>query len=114
MFLLFRSYFLRRIKDGFREGSSLQDPAKVQVELERARNLLDVLKRQVTVFRLIFDVHCGLWNDVETASFGNVQILCLWSLTLSVLYSPHQWGRGADAPLPPLMCFSEMAAELRG
>ena len=71
VFFLSRSYFLRRIKDGFREGSTLQDPAKVQVELERARNLLDVLKRQVIVFGFIFDTHRDLWNDVEVASFAN-------------------------------------------
>jgi len=45
----FRLYFLRRVKDGFRESRAIQDQAKINVEQEKAKDLLEVLKRQVVI-----------------------------------------------------------------
>ena len=47
-----RSYFLRRIKDGFREGKSLQNPDQIKIEQDKASNLLEILKRQVIMIQL--------------------------------------------------------------
>ena len=42
-----RSYFVRRIRDGFRESQHLSDQAKIETEVKFAEENMKVLKRQV-------------------------------------------------------------------
>jgi len=45
----YRLYFLRRVKDGFREGRALTDASKISGELDRAQRTLESLKRQAVI-----------------------------------------------------------------
>jgi len=45
----FRSYFLRRVKDGFYEGKELKNPEKIEKSLKRAHISLEMLRRQATI-----------------------------------------------------------------
>lgn len=47
-----REYFTRRVKDGFRENVKLTEPAKIEHVQQEARDLLDVLKRQVVIYNM--------------------------------------------------------------
>lgn len=49
---MYKTYALRRIKDGFRQNQSLTDPVMVNKLLEEARDSLAVIQRQVTVGNL--------------------------------------------------------------
>lgn len=49
---MYRTYTLRRIRDGFRQNQSLTDPVMVNKLLEEARDSLAVIQRQVTVGNL--------------------------------------------------------------
>lgn len=42
-----RLYFLRRIKDAFKENKNVADTAQIQALIGRAQENLDILKRQV-------------------------------------------------------------------
>ena len=45
----FRSYFVRRIKDGFYEGKELKNPEEVEKSLKKAHISLEMLRRQATI-----------------------------------------------------------------
>lgn len=45
--LTFRTYALRRVKDGFRENIAVDNPKALDVLLNQARESLAVIKRQV-------------------------------------------------------------------
>ena len=55
----FRSYFQRRIRDGFRSAPQLENTAEIEARLARARIDLDMLRRQATLGQL-FDPHIRL------------------------------------------------------
>ncbi|XP_012683407.2 LYR motif-containing protein 4 [Clupea harengus] len=45
----YRTYALRRVKDGFRENLAVDNPKTLDVLLNQARESLAVIKRQVTI-----------------------------------------------------------------
>jgi hypothetical protein len=49
----FRLYALRRIRDGFRAGKSLTDPAEIMEAVQKGEDNLEVIKRQVRFCALI-------------------------------------------------------------
>ena len=48
----YRSYALRRIKDGFRTNSKEVDPAKIENQVRYAQETLKIIKRQTIVGQL--------------------------------------------------------------
>lgn len=44
---IFRTYAIRRIRDGFKENKNLQEASKIQAELEFANKNLAIIHRQV-------------------------------------------------------------------
>ncbi|CAG5122291.1 unnamed protein product [Candidula unifasciata] len=48
----FRMYYLRRIKDAFKENKNVTDTAQVQTLTEKAKKNLDVLKRQALISQM--------------------------------------------------------------
>ncbi|KAI1888878.1 hypothetical protein AGOR_G00173300 [Albula goreensis] len=48
----YRTYALRRIRDGFRENQSVSDPKTVEVLLSQARDSLALIQRQVAIGQL--------------------------------------------------------------
>jgi hypothetical protein len=55
----FRSYFQRRIRDGFRSAPHLENTAEIEARFARARIDLAMLRRQATLGQL-FDPHIRL------------------------------------------------------
>lgn len=55
----FRTYFQRRIRDGFRSARQLDNTAEIEAGLARARIDLAMLRRQATLGQL-FDPHIRL------------------------------------------------------
>ncbi|XP_049621057.1 LYR motif-containing protein 4 [Suncus etruscus] len=48
----YRTYALRRVRDAFRENRSIKDPREIQNLVNRARQDLSVIRRQVQVGQL--------------------------------------------------------------
>eukprot|EP01112_Ceratiomyxa_fruticulosa_P002661 TRINITY_DN1280_c0_g2_i2.p1 TRINITY_DN1280_c0_g2~~TRINITY_DN1280_c0_g2_i2.p1 ORF type:complete len:141 (-),score=28.92 TRINITY_DN1280_c0_g2_i2:77-499(-) len=48
----FREYTKRRVRDGFRENAKETDPQKLEALIKRAKDDLDLVKRQVAVHAL--------------------------------------------------------------
>ncbi|BFZ13440.1 hypothetical protein BsWGS_16479 [Bradybaena similaris] len=48
----FRLYFLRRIKDAFKENKNVADTAQIQALIGRAEENLDILKRQAMISQM--------------------------------------------------------------
>ncbi|XP_018621221.1 LYR motif-containing protein 4 [Scleropages formosus] len=48
----YRTYALRRVKDAFRENKNVNDPKTVEILLNRARDNLSIIQRQVHIGRL--------------------------------------------------------------
>uniref|UniRef100_A0A8C9TF21 LYR motif containing 4 n=1 Tax=Scleropages formosus TaxID=113540 RepID=A0A8C9TF21_SCLFO len=44
----YRTYALRRVKDAFRENKNVNDPKTVEILLNRARDNLSIIQRQVS------------------------------------------------------------------
>ena len=48
----YRSYAIRRVRDGFKEGAKETDEAKVQANITKAKDNLIIIKRQTTIGNL--------------------------------------------------------------
>ena len=48
----YRSYAIRRIKDGFRNSANETDKAKAEQQIKLAKDNLEMIKRQVTIGQL--------------------------------------------------------------
>jgi len=48
----FRAYAVRRVRDGFKAGSALDDPGKIKSSFELAKTNLELIKRQVMIGQL--------------------------------------------------------------
>jgi len=59
----FRSYALRRVRDGFKTGKSLQDSEAIAAQILEAENNLQVIKRQATLGSL-FDIQQPLSIEI--------------------------------------------------
>uniref|UniRef100_A0A672QVJ4 LYR motif containing 4 n=1 Tax=Sinocyclocheilus grahami TaxID=75366 RepID=A0A672QVJ4_SINGR len=55
----YRTYALRRVRDAFRENRTVEDPKVVEELLNRARDSLALIQRQVLVQKNIDVVTCG-------------------------------------------------------
>lgn len=52
----FRSYTIRRIRDGFKDSKSLTEGSEISEKLSLAKKSLDLIKRQATIGTL-FDIN---------------------------------------------------------
>lgn len=66
----FRSYAVRRIRDGFKQAKNLNEPAQIQKQVEYARQNLEVIKRQAMIGHM-FDIHQKLSIEVAAPSRQN-------------------------------------------
>ncbi|XP_007238695.1 LYR motif-containing protein 4 [Astyanax mexicanus] len=48
----YRTYALRRVRDAFRENRSVKDPQALELLLNKARDSLAIIQRQVSVGRM--------------------------------------------------------------
>lgn len=62
----FRSYALRRVRDGFKEAKTLGDAKAIATQMKEAEKNLEVIKRQATLGRL-FDIHQPLSIEIAKA-----------------------------------------------
>ncbi|XP_026869097.1 LYR motif-containing protein 4A [Electrophorus electricus] len=48
----YRTYALRRVRDAFRENQGVEDPKAVEQLLQKARENLDIIRRQVSIGKM--------------------------------------------------------------
>ncbi len=76
-----RTYALRRVRDAFRENRTVEDPKAVEELLNRARDSVALIQRQVLV-QEIDVVTCGfcrVWWEISRDGSQPRTILCAWS-----------------------------------
>jgi len=60
----FRSYFQRRVRDGFKESMSLSEGPQIQEQLQIAQQNLQMIRRQATLSQL-FGINTPLSFEVK-------------------------------------------------
>ncbi|XP_017370135.1 LYR motif-containing protein 4 isoform X1 [Cebus imitator] len=61
----YRTYAVRRIRDGFRENKNVKDPVEIQTLVNKAKRDLGIIRRQVRCFTHV--TQAGVqWRDLSS------------------------------------------------